>query len=122
MTKRHTLLSTLAAALIAAAPASAFAHAYLRTAAPAVGSTVHTAPTEVVIGFSESVEPKFSSIVVRDAAGAQVDKGDTHIAGAETRLAVSLKPLTAGAYTVTWHATSTDTHKTEGRFTFTVQP
>ncbi|HTR18289.1 MAG TPA: copper homeostasis periplasmic binding protein CopC [Acetobacteraceae bacterium] len=122
MTKRNTILSTLVAALIAAAPAAAFAHAYLSTATPAVGSVVHAAPAEVTISFSEGVEPRFSTIVVTDAAGARVDKGDVHLAGADTHLAVSLKPLAAGTYTVTWHATSTDTHKTQGRFTFTVKP
>jgi methionine-rich copper-binding protein CopC len=37
-------------------------------------------------------------------------------------LAVPVKPLAAGVYTVLWHATSVDTHKTEGHFTFTVAP
>ncbi|MGA3399614.1 MAG: copper resistance protein CopC [Acetobacteraceae bacterium] len=30
--------------------------------------------------------------------------------------------LPAGQYTVIWHVTSVDTHKTEGRFTFSVAP
>jgi hypothetical protein len=35
---------------------------------------------------------------------------------------VGLPKLGAGVYTVIWHATSVDAHKTEGRFTFTVKP
>jgi copper resistance protein C len=37
-------------------------------------------------------------------------------------LAVALPRLGAGAYTVIWHVTSVDTHKTEGRYQFTIGP
>jgi methionine-rich copper-binding protein CopC len=33
---------------------------------------------------------------------------------------ISLKPLNAGIYKVNWRAVSTDTHKIEGSFTFSV--
>jgi methionine-rich copper-binding protein CopC len=33
---------------------------------------------------------------------------------------VSLRPLSAGIYKVNWLAVSTDTHRTEGNFTFSV--
>ena len=36
-------------------------------------------------------------------------------------LSVKLKPLLPGSYSVEWHVTSVDTHKTEGHFTFTVK-
>ena len=32
------------------------------------------------------------------------------------------KPLAPGVYKVTWHATSVDTHHTQGDFSFTVTP
>jgi methionine-rich copper-binding protein CopC len=111
-------------ALVAAMAASyhADAHAFLKQASPAVGSTV-PAPTDVVITFTEGVEPAFSSIVVQDSKGDRVDTGDVHAASGDgLKLAVELKPLVPGAYTVIWHATSVDTHKTEGRFVFTVGP
>ena len=100
--------------------AQASAHAFLKTARPAVGSTVKVAPSQVVIRFTEGVEPRFSTIAVRDAAGARVDTGGVHLEGGAANLAVALKPLGPGTYGVTWHATATDTHKTQGRFTFTV--
>jgi hypothetical protein len=34
------------------------------------------APSEVTVRFNEKLEPAFSSVVVRDAEGKQVDKGD----------------------------------------------
>ena len=99
---------------------SASAHAFLKTARPAVGSTVKAAPSQVVIHFTEGVEPRFSTIAVQDAAGARVDTGGVYLDGGAARLAIGLKPLAPGTYSVTWHVTATDTHKTQGRFTFTV--
>ncbi len=109
----------VAAVLIGAGPASA--HAFLTTANPAVGSTVSKPPDEVVINFTEGVEPLFSTIVVTDRSGARVDTGRPHMAGGDAHLAVALKPLAPGTYKVAWHATATDTHKTQGSFSFTVR-
>ena len=115
------LILTIAAAL--GLSGAAFAHAHLRTAVPAVGSTVRAAPAEVALSFTEGLEPRFSAIEVRDEDGARVDAGEAHLArGDDKRFSVGLKKLMPGAYTVTWHATSVDTHKTEGNFQFTVAP
>jgi hypothetical protein len=113
----------IALPLLAALASPALAHALLRKAVPGVGATVHTAPTTVTLLFSEGVEPSFCAVAVTDAAGARVDTGDPRTApGDQKTLIVALKPLPAGTYTVEWHATSVDTHKTEGKFTFTVAP
>lgn len=112
----------LAAIFLLAAP-PAFAHAMLRGSDPAVGSTVKTPPTEVSLTFSESVDPGLSHVEVTDAQGARVDAGMLRLDPANpNRLLVALKPLVAGTYTVMWHAVSTDTHKTQGKFTFTMAP
>lgn len=113
----------LAVVLMAGLSAPAWAHAQLRAASPAVGSTVSQAPGEVAITYSEGVEPSFSTIEVTDAMGMRVDRADPHNGpDGKTRLIVTLKPLAAGVYTVTWSAISVDTHHTQGRFTFTVAP
>ncbi|HTZ71018.1 MAG TPA: copper resistance CopC family protein [Acetobacteraceae bacterium] len=98
---------------------SASAHAFLDSSVPPVGGTVATSPPEVSISFTQDVEPDFSTIAVQDSAGAPVTSGKLHATAADT-LAVPVKKLGAGTYRVTWHATSVDTHKTEGSFTFTV--
>ena len=117
---RWLLAGSLGLSLMLAGHA-VLAHALLDHATPSVGGTVTTAPSEVAIMFSETVEPAFSSIVVQDAAGKRVDTGKAHIVSDDARqLAVGLKPVPAGTYTVTWHATSTDTHRTQGHFRFTV--
>ncbi len=99
----------------------AWAHAHLKAAEPPVGGTVSAAPAAVTITFTEGVEPRFSGIEVTDASGARVDQGDAHLGADDTHLAVALRPLQPGTYTVRWHATAVDTHKTDGTFQFTVQ-
>ncbi len=120
MSRRH-LFGVVLLGIVAVA-FHAEGHAFLKQASPPVGSTVPP-PKAVEITFTEGVEPSFSSIVVQDAQGQRVDTGDVHSASGDgLRLAVGLKPLPPGTYMVIWHAVSVDTHKTEGRFAFTVQP
>lgn len=104
-----------------ASASPAFAHAFLTRAEPPVGSEV-TAPARLSIDFSEGVEPLFSAVAVQGPGGA-VATGKLHTAsGNNKRLVVDLPKLAPGGYTVTWHVTSVDTHKTEGTYTFTVKP
>jgi methionine-rich copper-binding protein CopC len=101
--------------------ASASAHAHLVRATPAAGGTVQAAPNEVTLRFSEKLEPKFSSVIVRDSAGKQVDKGDASVDKADHMvIRVLLPPLEPGVYKVEWKAVSADTHKVNGDFTFKV--
>jgi methionine-rich copper-binding protein CopC len=126
--RRHFLragLALLIARLIAlggfAFVTPARAHAYLRRAVPAVGSTVPSAPAEVVCDFTEELEPSFSKLEVQDASGKRVDTGDMHLAPNDARqMIIGLSKVGPGTYTVIWHAVSVDTHRTEGRFTFNV--
>jgi copper resistance protein C len=120
MTK-HLLPFVAGCLCCAISPASA--HAFLETADPAVGATVKAGPAAVTITFTEALEPHFSSISVQDGSGQRVDLGDAHpVAGDATRFAVGLKPLKPGSYKVLWRATSVDTHKTNGSYSFTVAP
>ena len=113
-----TLLLALAAAL-----SPARAHAFLDGAMPRVGSEIAVAPPEIVLHFTQGVEPDFSKIEVQDKSGASVADGAAHIEPNDpTHLAIGLKKLGAGVYTVIWHVTSVDTHKTQGKFHFTVKP
>jgi len=97
------------------------AHAFLDHAEPRVGSTVPAAPSEVRLWFSENLEPAFSTLKVVNASGQQVDEGDARVDPAKpNQLAISLKPLQPGDYTVRWRVVSVDTHATEGDFNFRV--
>jgi methionine-rich copper-binding protein CopC len=97
---------------------AAKAHAFLDHAEPRVGSTVPTAPREVLLSFTQKLEPAFSSVEVSDANGTRVDLGKPSISTSVMR--IGLKPLSAGTYRVRWHVLSVDTHTTEGSFTFQV--
>ena len=107
---------------LAVAPAAS-AHAHLRQATPAAGSTVHGSPARVEVTFSAQLEPTFSSLKVMDRDGKQVDKMDKAVDEKDHAIIrVSLPALAPGAYRVLWKAVSVDTHTTEGEFTFEVAP
>jgi hypothetical protein len=102
---------------------SAFAHSYPKTAQPPMNGTVKTAPSEVVIDFTGDLEPKLSTFEVLDAHAVRIDAGDAHVDPSDAkRMRVGLQPLQPGTYTVAWHVTSVDAHRTEGKFVFTIAP
>jgi copper resistance protein C len=104
--------------LMPLAPVAAQAHAFLDHASPLVGSTVPTAPHEVVLTFTQNLEPAFSTVQVTESSGARVDQGKAQVSG--NTMTVGLKTIGPGSYKVHWHALSVDTHSTEGTFTFHV--
>src|SRR5262245_30493898 len=94
MRKRVHIL--VLAALICAGPRLVEAHAYLDRASPRVGNTVTPAPREVVLWFTEKLEPAFSSIEVRNEQGASVTASKPTVVGNRTQMRVSLKSLPPG--------------------------
>jgi copper resistance protein C len=113
---------SLAAILFLAIQSQAWAHAFLDHSDPKVGSTVASSPAAVKIWFTQNLEPAFSTIEVQDAQGNEVDKKDVRLDDKDkTLLIVSLPPLPDGTYTVAWHVTSVDTHRTQGHFEFAVK-
>ena len=121
MIKQFTLAAGIGAALLGAVdPASA--HARLKSARPAVGSTVTAAPASITLEFSEGVVPNFSGIALSDA-GKPVQIGKAAKGDDPATLTASIATkLAPGTYTVTWHAVSVDSHRTQGSFRFTVAP
>ncbi len=119
--QRKANVLVAAAVLLLGGAASALAHAHLVRAVPAAGGSVTTAPTEVTLRFNEKLESAFSSVVVRDAAGKQIDKGDGTVDKKDRMvIRVSLPTLEPGVYKVEWRVMSADTHKVNGDFTFKV--
>ena len=108
----------VAALLLHAAPARA--HAFLDHSDPAVGSTMQTAPAVIHLWFTQELEPAFSSVTVTDQSGATVSEPAAIDPNNKSELDVKLKSLPAGAYKVSWHALSVDTHTTDGDFSFHV--
>jgi len=104
-----------------ATPMPAFAHAALVKSTPARRATVGQPPPRVELIFSERLEPAYSTVVVVDGTGRQVDLRDAALAPDDgRRLTVSLPPLPAGTYTVRFRVLSVDGHVVESDFPFTV--
>ncbi len=107
--------------VVCAVPTLARAHSFPIRSEPRVGWTIANSPSKVTIWFDGELEPVFSTIAVYNAAKQQVDKNNSRVSGSDQSvLEVDLPPLPAGNYRVYWKALSTDTHVTEGDFTFTI--
>jgi copper resistance protein C len=119
--KRMLIVVPACVVLSLSGPLPAIAHAQLIRAVSAAGGTLHAAPSEVTLRFSEKLEPSFSSVVVRDSTGKQIDKGDGKVDKRDRMvIRASLPSLEPGVYKVEWKAVSADTHKVSGDFTFKV--
>jgi len=110
------------AALLCAIPPPVWAHAFLAKASPPVGSQVAAAPPELTLRFTQAVEPLFCTVQLLDPSGAAVNTPAPRAAEEGQVLAIALPKLRPGTYTVVWHVTSVDTHKTEGQYQFTIAP
>ena len=123
--RRRILSASLAAAALFALPAAeALAHAELKSSSPAADATVAKSPDTIMITFSESIEQKFSGLILTGPDGKPVKTGASAVEGKDHEmLSVPVgDPLAAGKYTVSWHNLSSDGHKLKGSFTFTVKP
>ncbi len=119
---RANILKIATSLAFALAATSAFAHAQLEKATPAVGGTVASA-SEIRLEFSEGVELKFTKVTLTGPSGAAALGAARTESGNQAILVVPIsKPLSAGVYTVHWQAVSVDTHHTQGTFEFTVKP
>lgn len=120
---RRFIVRTAASFALGFAATAAFAHAQLEQAVPAVGGTV-AAPAEIRLKFSEGVEPHFCKIALSAEGGGGAPLGALSVDPADPSVLIAKigKTLAPGVYTVTWHAVSVDTHKTQGSFNFTVKP
>lgn len=117
---RIPTLVIFATAMLTASPA--LSHALLQEANPPVGGVVSASPSEIRLKFSESVEPRFSTISLMTKAGKPVALGKPETAPGDQSVldAKVQKTLGPGAYIVIWHAVSVDTHRTQGNFHFTI--
>ena len=121
MTTRHRIAPFVLSAFMMLGTPSAFPHALVVRSNPSANASVQTAPREVSIFFSERIEAARAAIVVEDANGLRVDDDDSRVDPNGRVVRVTLKPLSAGTYSVKWRVRSTDTHNAEGTFIFRVR-
>jgi len=110
----------LLVALLVALAVPAHGHAILEWSAPAAGAALDAAPRQVVLQFSEPLDPTFSGAVVLDGQARQVARGGL-LAADRRQLRLILPDLPRGRYTVRWRVLSAvDGHTTSGAFVFAV--
>lgn len=106
-----------------AGPGAALGHAELATVSPADRSTIAGPPPEIVLTFTENLDPARSSVRLIDSGGGLVAEAGTVEPGGDgrtMRLALSTA-LAPGTYTVRWTSFSTeDNEQDRGTTTFTV--
>jgi methionine-rich copper-binding protein CopC len=118
---RTRLIFAVAAALVSAiaVAAPAFAHTELIEASPGPGAVLEAAPSHVILMFDNAVQPANDAIVVSAADGSRMS-GDDLIVNPSNVLTVSLRPLTAGTYGVSYRVVADDSHVVEGTYQFSV--
>lgn len=121
--KIHSTPAALLVGLaLAAAATGALAHAKVVSSTPAANATV-AAPKQIVLKFNEKMHPKLSGA---DLTMPQMNNMAVAARAAVGQDGLSLvvtpaKPLMAGAYQLNWHAVTSDSHRMEGKLTFTVR-
>ena len=106
-----------AAALLGATAADA--HAKLVSSSPAANTTV-SAPKQLVLKFNEKLQRKFSGADLAMPGMAMPAKGSVAKDG-KTMIVKPTAALMPGAYSVKWHAVTSDSHRMQGTYSFTVR-
>jgi methionine-rich copper-binding protein CopC len=117
--RRVGLTVVLAGAALALVAAPASAHSELTSASPPDGSTLTTAPTQIVLTFNENIIAIGNQVSVLDASGALMSDGNPTVV--DSTVTQQLKPLIYnGAYSVTYRIVSADGHPVERNLSFTL--
>ena len=118
---KKTILPMLFA-IATAVHGMAWAHAALKSATPAKGAELASAPSEVTLRFNEKLAAAFSNIKVVDSAGKTVTTGKAALDAADPSvMKVAVPALAAGKYTVQFIAVGDDGHRRTGSYSFTVK-
>jgi methionine-rich copper-binding protein CopC len=109
--------STYAAAALLLVSSGAHAHSQLTSSTPADKASLASAPTQVVLHFSEPV--RVTALSVTPSGGER-----QNFAGIPTEFlkdfTIAAPVLGAGEYAVSWRALAPDSHVMTGTFTFSV--
>jgi copper transport protein len=100
----------------------ALGHSQLVSSTPGSGEVVASAPSQIVLVFSEPVDGAHTSLDLLDSKGATIATGlGAPVTSAPTTFVANVPALGEGTYTVTWQALSAaDGHSTSGSFSFGV--
>lgn len=90
----------------------------------AIIDSIRYVPDKVTISFTESLEPRASSIKVINSNNERIDNNDLQVLDAEKSLSISLdrSKIVPGTYTTDWLVLSKeDGHITKGSYVFSVE-
>jgi methionine-rich copper-binding protein CopC len=101
--------------------ASCYAHPKLIASDPSAGAVV-SSPKEIRLTFNEGLSAAFSGIELMDQRGQKINTGTATIASDKKQLVIPIAaPLPQGTYTITWHVVGADSHRLQGKYSFTVK-
>ena len=103
--------------LMAVAGTPAQAHARLRSATPADGSTLQAAPASLVLEFSEAA--RLTALWIQKAGGERQKLAPLPDKPA-ARISVALPQLSPGQYLVSWRVLASDGHVAPGQLHFSI--
>lgn len=120
MSRNATSIGALTILAISLLATGASAHPKLNATSPAADVSSKVSPTEIKLIFSEGVIAKLSGLELKDETGKTIATGvPVNDSKDQKQLVVPIPaPLTAGHYTVIWHAVSEDTHRVSGQYSF----
>ncbi len=107
-------------ALLVLAPVPAQAHDELSSSAPSADQIVTEVPEALELTFSAPVLDVNPQVVARDSEGREVTTGEVELDGTTVRRA--LVPDADGDIEVAWSVASSDGHRIEGEYMFTIAP
>ncbi|MBC8281229.1 MAG: copper resistance protein CopC, partial [Chloroflexi bacterium] len=98
------------------------AHANVATSEPPANAVLDEPPDQIVIWFTEPLEPALSQIQVLNSQGSRVDNDDSLIDRIDPSvMSVTLRGVENETYTVVWKNVSTvDGHRVRGSYIFSV--
>jgi methionine-rich copper-binding protein CopC len=123
-----TFLLILSASTLS--PVLASAHAHLKKSSPAKDAVLSELPVEVVLHFSEALEPSMCKLTVKDVETGELlstgsitqESGDANSLKMALNTALARAKKTPAQYEVAWKAVSKDAHSMPGSYKFRLQP
>jgi methionine-rich copper-binding protein CopC len=113
------VLAALLVGLLALVAAPAQAHDVLLNTSPAADQTLGERPSQIALTFNNDLLDSTQAVVVTDAGGQNLAEVPGVVAGPTATFALPT-PLGDGSYRVTWSVVSSDGHRIDGEYGFSV--
>jgi len=118
---KHTALTLMVAAFVAASAITVLAHMKAEKMEPAADAILNAPPAKVQVWFTQAPDPKLSKIELMGPAGAVTLSGFQVTAADKSVMAKIDAKLGAGKYTAHWQSAGDDGHVQKGSYSFSVK-